>query len=115
MSAGSRAFERSPIGRGLMNIDAAIAQAHLEYVVHKLLTRSDVSGRALAFAARILDVKDILSEAAGPAAAVLPRGEEEQSLEAAVHHLVRAADPLTEGALTELQRILVEMTDHGQR
>lgn len=98
-----------------MNSDAAIAQAHLEYVIHKLLAQSDLSGRALALAARILDVKDILSEAAGPAARVLPRGEEAQSLEAAVHHLVRAADPVTVGALTELQRILVEMTDHGQR
>jgi len=93
--------------------DSGLAQAHLAHAAHELLSQSDPSGKALALAARILDVQDMLSEATGPASSVPPSGGATPSLEAAVHHLVLAADSVAKIALAELRRVLVEMNDHG--
>jgi FPC/CPF motif-containing protein YcgG len=95
--------------------EAVLARAYLEHAVHELLRQPDLNGDAIALAARILDVEDILSETMGAAATVPPCGGAAQFVTAAVYHLVLAADPVSESALTELQQILVEMHDHGQR
>jgi hypothetical protein len=98
-----------------MRNDAVIAQAHLGHAVHDLLSQSDLSGDALALAARILDVQDTLSEWIGPASSVPPRGGAKPSLEAAIHHLVLAADPVAKDALAELRQVLLKVNDRGQR
>lgn len=95
--------------------DACLAQGHLDHAVHELLGQTDPSGKALALAARILDVQDTLSESTGPASSAPPSGGATSSLEAAVRHLLVATDPVAAGALAELQRVLVEVNDHGQR
>ncbi|CAL8973140.1 hypothetical protein PROP_01094 [Propionicimonas sp. T2.31MG-18] len=98
-----------------MHHDAVIAQAHLGHAVHELLSQSDLSGDALALAARILDVQDTLSEWIGPASSVPPSGGAKSSLESAIHYLVLAADPVANNALAELSRVLVEVNHRGQR
>lgn len=109
------ADEPPPAQARQMTSATALAQAHLEHAVHELLRQSDLTGKAVALAVRILDVHDILSEATGPAATVHASGGAARSLEAAVRLLVLATDPVTEEAQAELQRILVELNDHGQR
>lgn len=113
-SAASGADERPPVEHR-MSTDVAFALAHLEHAVHDLLNQPAPSGNLLSLAARILDVQDMLNEKAGPAEAVQPSGGAVRSLEAAVRHLILALSPVVDDALAELQRVLVEMSDHGQR